>query len=395
MGTLSHPILTLTAAYSHPFLPSSTQYVVTTAVEVRIKRTLGCASARDDVVAAEALRGELVAEWEAMRQLKEVGLFAKAQEVLKGMEGRLEAWITRGREATEEIMEMKEEVMKCVEQVWSGQGVGVMGITIPERAVRRGDIPRGSPYPTHPKGEKLKQIKSTPASSSSGECEQGCDSRSIKSEVLGTSCIKRKKERNQSHRRESEKLVEDAIIRGQPVTLFHGKRDNSPILLSPVTPSHRSAEHQTLLTIIPSRSHMAHPASPSRASSPFRSREVTPTPADPYGLRQDIRASTPQSASSPRKQAALYTTPRWPRSGRPSPSTPTHSPIAGRKDFGTATDGDSVMSIYDELEDDGQDPAMKIWRGIDEEYVSPEGGRFTRRRKLRRQTSIRYSGHDG
>jgi hypothetical protein len=35
------------------------------------------------------------------------------------------------------------------------------------------------------------------------------------------------------------------------------------------------------------------------------------------------------------------------------------------------------------------DPAELIWKGIDEEYVSPDGGRFNLRRKLRRKASVR------
>jgi len=40
------------------------------------------------------------------------------------------------------------------------------------------------------------------------------------------------------------------------------------------------------------------------------------------------------------------------------------------------------------------DPARRIWRGIDEEYSSPEGGRFHRRRRLRRQVSGSVRGFD-
>jgi hypothetical protein len=35
------------------------------------------------------------------------------------------------------------------------------------------------------------------------------------------------------------------------------------------------------------------------------------------------------------------------------------------------------------------DPAEAIWKGIDEEYASPEGGRFKLRRMLRRKASVR------
>ena len=59
---------------------------------------------------------------------------------------------------------------------------------------------------------------------------------------------------------------------------------------------------------------------------------------------------------------------------------------------------DEVVSIYDEIEDDDVDPAQRIWKGIDEEYsmssCSPEGGRITRQRRLRRMGSIRPGGRN-
>lgn len=74
----------------------------------------------------------------------------------------------------------------------------------------------------------------------------------------------------------------------------------------------------------------------------------------------------------------------------------------GRRGFATIDDdAESIISsIYDEIEEaprDGEgvksdeegDPARRIWRGIDEEYSSPEGGRFHRRRRARRQVSVR------
>ena len=87
MGTLQHTLLTLTTAYSHPLLPSETQYVVTTPVQVRVKRTLGSAVRRDDGVQREVLRGMLVTEWERCGEFVKMGKWAGARECLKGMTG--------------------------------------------------------------------------------------------------------------------------------------------------------------------------------------------------------------------------------------------------------------------------------------------------------------------
>lgn len=96
---------------------------------------------------------------------------------------------------------------------------------------------------------------------------------------------------------------------------------------------------------------------------------------------------------SPRKRAALYDSPRWPRGGRPCPSSPSS---VVEKDAGTEDTlkmdrmGDGDMGERDKREREEEvDPAELIWKGIDEEYVSPEGGRFNLRRKLRRKASVR------
>jgi hypothetical protein len=150
-----------------------------------------------------------------------------------------------------------------------------------------------------------------------------------------------------------------------------------------------------------------------------RSRDITPTPTDPFGLRKDpktigtspspspITSAVPVSNTgssipmatmttpSPRKKAALYDSPRWPRSGRPSPSSPASivGPVV-QKD--SVTDSKDGKKIFGPDRIDGErgrlgdvDPAEAIWKGIDEEYVSPEGGRFKLRRKLRRKASVR------
>ena len=275
---------------------------------------------------------------------------------------------------------MKSEIINCVEFVIGAEmgtlQVGVQkrkGPAIPERAIRRGEtLPtrrRNTPYP-----------HSTPVFETSSD-NASYSSQSIKSAPETT---------NLSHRRESEVLVEQAILRGEPVTLFH-----NPSLLSPPTFTTKPGDSTT-----PRRSRRRNLASDiisirTTRTTTTPSRDVTPTPSDPLGLRKDSHASvtpsTPQSQSSPRKRAALYTTPRYPRTGRPSPSTPTQVP--GRKDFGVAKGDDEVVSIYDEIEDEDIDPAQRIWKGIDEEYClsscSPEGGRIARRRKLRRMGSIR------
>src|SRR5271169_5983835 len=120
MGTLSHPIISLTTAYSHPLLSSEKQYIVTNPIQVRVKRTLGCAVVRDDTLHAEILRGSLVADWERCTSYVNDGNYGRARELLKEMSGRLDDWIVRGRELSEEFHEMKVELMKCTELVLTG-----------------------------------------------------------------------------------------------------------------------------------------------------------------------------------------------------------------------------------------------------------------------------------
>ena len=325
MGTLKHPLLTLTTAYSHPLLPSETQYVVTTPVQVGVKRTSGSAVRRDDGIQREVLRGLLVTEWERCGEFVKMGKWVGARECLKWMMEQLDLWVSKGREVNEEFHEMKSEIINYVEFVIGAERrVSEVGIpkkrelAIPERAIRRGEtLPtrrRNTPYP-----------HSTPVSKTSND--DGRYNSPSKKSVSETT--------NLSHRRESEELVEEAIFRGKPVTLFHNRSLLSPPIFTTkpgdTTPTCRSrSRHDSASDVLSIRT---------TRTTKTSSRDVTPTPSDPFGLRRDSHAlpSTPQSQSSPRKRAALYTTPRYPRTGRPSPSTPTQVP--GRKDFGIARGG--------------------------------------------------------
>ena len=137
-----------------------------------------------------------------------------------------------------------------------------------------------------------------------------------------------------------------------------------------------------------------------------RSRDITPTPTDPFGLRKDpkmgttaIVASTSPSSTanrfvtpSPRKKAALYDSPRWPRCRRSGPASPLSAEKDGEKGDRMERNGyDKVDGMEREKRErvEDVDPAELIWKGIDEEYVSPDGGRFNLRRKLRRKASVR------
>ena len=93
---------------------------------------------------------------------------------------------------------------------------------------------------------------------------------------------------------------------------------------------------------------------------------------------------------SPRKRAALYDSPRWTRGRRPGPASPPSAENDGEKYVKMESDekGDGMEREKREKEDE-VDPAELIWKGIDEEYVSPDGGRFNLRRKLRRKASVR------
>jgi hypothetical protein len=404
MGTLSHPIISLTTAYSHPILfPSEKQYVVTNPVSLRVKRTLGSAVVRGDYVHEEMFREGMIEEWEQCVGLVMDGRWGRAREVLKAMNERLDAWVGKGKELGEEFHEMRVDLMKCVEFVLtqileqksipssttSGNGTSNGGddygeLAVPERAIRRGDtirtMTRNTRYPG--KWSLPLNSQSEPGSNLPSDDER----LSLSTKSLPTN---NNLPNSQSYRRESEKLVEEAITRGEPVTLFD---NNSPLSFPPTINTPIKTPSTIICTKNPRGSEVI-----STRNSPV-SRDITPTPSDPFGLRKDSRREPSTPTPSPRKRAALYNTPRWPRTGRPSRSPPPETPtqkgpvIKGRKGFGI--DGTGRSSIYDEIAvagDDGDDPAERIWKGIDEEYMSPEGGRITRSRRLRRRGSIRPS----
>jgi len=391
MGTLSQEILSMTCAYSHSLLPSS-HFIVTKPFKASVKRSLAREAERDSTLEKEMVRCYLLREWELALEEGRCGEMNRMERRLVGIKGRLE-----GMEGGERD-EMHGEVSRLLKLVG--------GVT-------HAPIARVS---TSQKDDVEKVFVLLKGKSN--------EERSIKSEsALDT--------RNLANRRESEQFVEDALVRGEPVTLFHDAFDAAISQASQSSFKRRRAkvDISDTTSLHSTKSLDLNYSSPSKHWS---SRDVTPTPADPHGLRLDSRMDVEEMifSSSPRKKAALYATPRWPTSGRPSPpppppSTPpqlTTSPsykrsvrgerpllltppspspqgILGRKDFGAYAGDDSisVRSIYDELDDDRgkrneeMDPAEEIWRGIEGEYLPLEGGKKSRWRRLRRQGSIRPS----
>jgi len=230
------------------------------------------------------------------------------------------------------------------------------------------------------------------------------------------------------NRKESETLVQEAFIRGEPVTLFNSllpsdllppsvpqylplpipsKADETPYpprTLDPGPSADRDADTISLRSVM--TLDQKYPFTPHR----HRSRDITPTPTDPFGLRKDPKTTSPSSplaslgfsgpmmkpsatqvvTPSPRKKAALYDSPRWPRGGRPSPSSPT-SLVATERSGTGSKEGKRTADTMEAGDREARevDPAEAIWKGIDEEYASPEGGRFKLRRMLRRKASVR------
>jgi hypothetical protein len=420
------------------------------------------------------------------------GLCGEWGVVRRGLEGmlyRLERWLGRppGREIGQEFLEMRGEVIRELEMVmekilWeekSGSG-SLRGITLPPPARMKGtDVyypPRKGLQSQYLEASMRKEIRgmsrSVDSSVSSGDASYSSASeKSIKSTkslpqryrhhhsmkaAVPSTRNNHTTTDNSGHRKESEKLVEEAIVRGEPVTLFNNALLTKSSLLpsattkppttptTPPSPIPRSAgtsssnevdqQHynaNVLLTPDPSSSRDKDTDVISLRSVmtldqkyPFtqhrhRSRDITPTPTDPFGLRKDPKtiatspspspitsavlgsntgSSVPMASMtttpSPRKRAALYDSPRWPRSGRPSPSSPA-SIVGPVVQEDSVTDGkDRKKFVSNRI--DGErgrlgevDPAEAIWKGIDEEYVSPEGGRFKLRRKLRRKASVR------
>ena len=318
---------------------------------------------RDDFVSGEVMRARTVGEWRRVMGMIERGKLEEARRALDSVEGGIDEWVSKGRELTSEIEGMKVDLMKLREKVLTYILQANSGELprIPERVLRKNDPPR----------------KGTRSYAGSRVASTSSDS-SHSAQPLGEN-----KYIHEIQRKGSEKLVDDAMIGASPVTVFTPPQGYLKPSQFPSTPYPGSRE----------------------------SRDVTPTPADPKGLRYQL--------STTRKKAALYSRPRWPTSGRPSPSpsppadtppSPTpkpriHRSCRGRRGFGDETDS-IINSIYDEIDeprehvesgvksdDEGEgDPARRIWKGIDEEYSSPEGGRFHRQRRMRRQVSIRGCG---
>jgi hypothetical protein len=326
------------------------------------------------------------------------------------MNDGLEEWVNRGRECDDEFWEMKGEVARAVEKYMLSSWEGKANVTRePEKATRRGPNV-GISAGTASAEEFANKLEDAAASKSTNDNQK-----------LGDNNASKKSNESRRppsiHRRESEQLVEDAIVRGKPLTLFHDPFNSSPLTLystdPPQLPPRRpDADKISLHSMLTTNLHSLE-----------RSRDITPTPNDPYGLRGDVQrvSTSSQSFTSPRKRAAIYPAPRWPKSGRPSPpsAAPSHdhrskspglelkaatnSPVlpllvprpaapdkAGRRGFDGVRPKERAASLYEELRTGfgaDLDPAELIWKGIDEEYCSPEGGRFTRWRRLRRKVS--------
>lgn len=234
------------------------------------------------------------------------------------MTRQLRAWESSGRESDAEYAEMAADITRT----WQSLTVG--------RVIQR------------PKAAVVKDRSSWSSASSSS--------------TSNTSAQRSRgdKPANLDHRRESEKFVNEALDRGEPVTLFSSETRSKA---APYVAGRRDFGQD---------------------------RDVTPTPADPYSLRQD-----PVSPHTPRKRAALYDSPRWPTGGRPSPDTPSHTPRKSQ----TQDLRRRGMDVERPLDDLGGDPAERIWKGIDEEYTSPGGGGgIMRKRWGRRKGSFRPSG---
>src|SRR5436305_373181 len=111
MGTLSHPLTSLTLAYPHPSLPS-TSYILTRSFTPTVKRTLGSAVVIESTVAAGELREVMRGQWEKLWGVIRDRRWGRGREIVKRLEGVLEGWIGRGRDVDEEFVEMKVDVMR-------------------------------------------------------------------------------------------------------------------------------------------------------------------------------------------------------------------------------------------------------------------------------------------
>src|ERR1700737_3477221 len=113
MGTLRTPLLSITAAYDHPLLPSETQYVVLKPVSLSIKRgiprgrhteTEGGGKVGEPVpqVVGEVLRIVVLGMWARGKELMRLRRWAKAKNLLENMKRRVKVWES---EISKEILE--------------------------------------------------------------------------------------------------------------------------------------------------------------------------------------------------------------------------------------------------------------------------------------------------
>ena len=404
MGTLTHPLLTIHAAFPHPLLPetdaigntsqdpnrrdysSSTGggavHIITTPLTVAIKRTLGSAPKPHDTTKFCILREDLLRLWERALKALKSGETRRAEQVLSTMLLNLQTWAESGREVNAEFAEMEEEVRRVYQELVGTEREVRGGITAPKPVLKRDEV-RGRRIPTPlPSWSSASMSEASSSTNGSHHTEKSAASRHRKKRAGGNEYS--------DHRRESEEFVQEALSRGEPVTLF--SRTSKP---PPWPPAPQNLHPPGFSQRQPASIFKTPPGKTSRFSG--GERDITPTIADPYGLRHD-----PRTPTSPRKRAALYDSPRWPTGGRPSPvspdapRTPPTPTYKGRASMGNTADEDEEASLYAqsvhgvERFSDDEDPAVRIWKGIDEEYSSPLGG-IMRKRWRRREGSIRPS----
>jgi hypothetical protein len=341
MGTLQHPLLTLHIAYPLHTAPSHNPpaTVVLAPVTLSIKRTLGSAARPIDHVKTELFRTTLLREWRVLLRPMETNDQSTLESLLTGMMRSLRRWESSGRELDVEYAEMAADI----KSLWDRGRV----IQRPQKAL----------------------VKDRSSWSTATSSSQTSRSQKSRDEIPV-----------RYQRRESEKFVTEALDRGEPVTLF----SNTP----PKSPSKKSPSKKA-----PSEHGMRAAAGVAGRRDFGRDRDVTPTPADPYSLRHD-----PLTPHTPRKRAALYDSPRWPTGGRPSPDTPVSSRHRQTREVrrrGMDVERDAIpldLGVPGKEVVAEEDPAERIWKGIDEEYTSGGGGGIMSKRWGRRKGSLRPSG---
>ena len=404
MGTLTHPLLTVHAAFPHPLLPATDAigntsqhsnardhsgstgggavHIVTTPLTIAMKRTLGSAPKPHDTTKFSILREDLLRLWERALKALKSGETRHAEQLLNTMLLKLQTWVESGREVNAEFAEMEEDVRRVYREVVGTEREVKGGIKAPNPVLNRDEV----------RGRRIPTPLPSWSSASISEASSGMDgSHHTKMSAASWRSEKRNGGNEYSdHRRESENFVQEALSRGEPVTLFS---------CTSKPPRYPPAPQDLDLPGFVKRQSASIFETPQGKTSLLSrdERDVTPTTADPYGLRHD-----PRTPTSPRKRAALYDSPRWPTGGRPNPvspdtprtpPTPTHKPRASMGN--TAGEGEEAslytQSVYGvERFLDDEDPAVRIWKGIDEEYSSPLGG-IMRKRWRRREGSIRPS----